>query len=56
MVSIGALLAQVDLAHSSTPDLDAELLLAKVLGKARSYLKTWPERELDAEQLTTYQA
>lgn len=56
MASIGALLAQVDLAHSSTPDLDAELLLAKVLGKARSYLQTWPERELDAGQLTAYEA
>lgn len=55
MASIGALLAQVDLTQSSTPGLDAELLLAKVLGKARSYLQTWPERELDAEQLAAYE-
>lgn len=54
MASIGALLAQIELAHSPTPDLDAELLMAKVLGKTRSYLKTWPERELDAGQLTAY--
>lgn len=35
---------------SETPKLDAELLLAKVLQKDRTYLFTWPEKELDAEQ------
>ncbi|MBM4207674.1 MAG: peptide chain release factor N(5)-glutamine methyltransferase [Gammaproteobacteria bacterium] len=32
---------------SGTPQLDAEILLCTVLGKDRSFLRTWPERELD---------
>lgn len=36
---------------SDTARLDAELLLCQVLGVSRSYLFTWPERELSAEQL-----
>lgn len=36
---------------SDTPRLDAELLLCQVLGVSRSYLFTWPERELSGEQL-----
>ena len=54
--SIAALLAQVALPDSDTPRLDAELLLAHVLGKPRSYLLTWPERELTAEQLAQFDA
>src|SRR5690606_25162645 len=42
--SIAALLAQAELPGSDTPRLDAELLLAHVLGKSRSYLFTWPDR------------
>lgn len=55
MTCIADLLAQVELPDSDTPDLDAQLLLAKVLGKSQSYLRTWPERELDAEQLMAYE-
>lgn len=55
MASIADLLAQVALPGSASPDLDAQLLLAKVLGKSHSYLRTWPEREPDAEQLAAYQ-
>jgi len=33
---------------SPTPRLDAEILLARVLNRPRSYLYTWPERALDA--------
>ncbi|MDO9617775.1 MAG: peptide chain release factor N(5)-glutamine methyltransferase [Pseudomonas sp.] len=56
MVTIESLLNTVDLPDSPTPRLDAELLLAHALGKSRSYLHTWPERELEAEQLERYQA
>ena len=48
--SIAQLLAAAWLPDSDTPELDAELLLAHVLGKPRSYLRTWPEREPTAEQ------
>lgn len=41
--------ALTDLPHSN-PRLEAELLLAEVLGKDRSYLFTWPERELTRGQ------
>lgn len=37
-------------AHSESARLDAELLLCKVLNKSRSYLFTWPEKELVTEQ------
>ena len=33
-----------------TARLDAELLLAHVLHKSRTWLHTWPEQELSAEQ------
>ena len=33
---------------------DAELLLAHVLGRDRTYLKTWPEKLLNEQQLKTY--
>lgn len=41
-------------AVSDTPKLDAELLLAHVLGKRRSYLYAWPEREPGAVQVQHY--
>ena len=56
MVTIEFLLNAVELPDSPTPRLDAELLLAHVLDKSRSYLHTWPERELDMSQLERYQA
>jgi release factor glutamine methyltransferase len=56
MATIETLLTNADLPDSPTPRLDAELLLAAALGKPRSYLRTWPEREPDAEQLARFQA
>lgn len=56
MSTIESLLNTAELPDSSTPRLDAELLLAAALGKPRSYLRTWPERELDAEQLGLFQS
>jgi release factor glutamine methyltransferase len=49
MASIATLLNSADLNDSPTARLDAELLLCAALGKPRSYLRTWPEREVDAE-------
>src|SRR5690554_4053798 len=46
-----ALAAQID---SPTARLDAELLLAFVLGKPRSYLFTWPEKIISASQQAAY--
>jgi release factor glutamine methyltransferase len=56
MATIEYLLNHAELPDSPTPRLDAELMLAHALGKSRSYLHTWPERELDAPQLERYQA
>ncbi|MDV5862641.1 peptide chain release factor N(5)-glutamine methyltransferase [Pseudomonas mendocina] len=56
MATIETLLDTADLPDSPTPRLDAELLLADALGKPRSYLRTWPERELDGEQLALFQS
>jgi release factor glutamine methyltransferase len=56
MLTIESLLNAAALPDSPTPRLDAELLLAHALGKSRSYLHTWPERELDAPQLAWFQA
>lgn len=53
--SIGQLLAAASLPDSDTPELDAELLLAHALGKSRSYLRTWPEREPDAAQRALFE-
>ena len=55
MATIESLLSHAELPDSPPPRLDAELLLAHALGKSRSYLHTWPERELEAEQLERYQ-
>jgi len=43
---------QQQLANSDTARLDAELLLAHVIGRDRVYLFTWPERELASVQET----
>jgi release factor glutamine methyltransferase len=56
MATIESLLNYAELPDSPTQRLDAELMLAHVLGKSRSYLHTWPERELDAQQLERFQA
>jgi release factor glutamine methyltransferase len=54
MATIEMLLNDSDLPDSSSARLDAELLLAHVLGKPRSYLHTWPERELGVEQCQAF--
>ena len=50
-VCIAALLKQAITLQgvSDTPRLDAEVLLCHVLNKPRSYLYTWPERELEPD-------
>ena len=54
MATIQSLLDSAELPASPTARLDAELLLAAVLGKPRSYLRTWPEHEPGAEQLAAF--
>lgn len=54
--SIATLLAQADLPDSSSPRLDAELLLAHVLAKPRSFLRTWPEQLVPAEQRACFES
>ena len=56
MGTIQSLLDSAELPASPTARLDAELLLAAVLGKSRSYLRTWPEHEPGAEQLAAFAA
>ncbi|TXH87322.1 MAG: peptide chain release factor N(5)-glutamine methyltransferase [Pseudomonas sp.] len=56
MATIQSLLDSATLPDSPTARLDAELLLAAALGKPRSYLRTWPEREPGAEQQATFVA
>jgi release factor glutamine methyltransferase len=56
MASIEQLLNHADLPDSPSARLDAELLLAFALGKPRSYLRTWPEREPSAEQQAAFAA
>ena len=54
MASIQSLLENATLPDSPTARLDAELLLAAALGKSRSYLHTWPEREPAPQQAQTF--
>ena len=56
MATIQSQLDSAELPASPTARLDAELLLAAVLGKPRSYLRTWPEHEPSAEQLAAFAA
>jgi release factor glutamine methyltransferase len=55
MPTLQSLLAAADLPDSPSPRLDAELLLAHVLGKPRSFLRTWPEHEPDVEQCARFE-
>lgn len=48
--------AQARLAHTDTPRLDAELLLAHTLDKPRSWLHAWPEYRLTDAELTAFEA
>lgn len=56
MASIAELLQHAELADSPSAQLDAELLLAAALGKPRSYLRTWPEREVEPACAATFTA
>lgn len=56
MTTIAHMLQRAAELASDTAKLDTELLLAHVLGKPRSYLYTWPGKELSAEQLATFAA
>lgn len=42
------------LSHVSTPQLDAEILLAHVLNKPRSYLHAWPEQILSEKEVIQF--
>lgn len=56
METISHLLTRyTQLPDTDTARLDCELLLANALGKERSYLYTWPEKTLTAEQLNTFE-
>ena len=59
-LSIDALLKQAAQqladAGSQSPQIDAAVLLCYVLDKPRSYLLTWPEKTLDSEQSTAFEA
>ena len=35
---------------SDSPELDAEILLCLILEKNRSYLRSWPKKQLHAQQ------
>ena len=56
MATIESLLDTADLSDSPTPRLDAELLLAHALGKSRSYLRTWSDREVEADTAARFAA
>ncbi len=55
-LTVAELLAQADLPDSGSPALDAELLLCKVLGKGRSYLRSWPDAQPNAVQVAAFHA
>ena len=46
--------ATSELTESNTARLDAELLLAHILAKPRSYFFTWPEKELSEKEHEAY--
>lgn len=56
--SIAAVLraAWARLVSSDSPRADAEILLAHVLGKARSYFVAWPEARLSAQDVAIFEA
>lgn len=43
------------LTNSATPEVDAELLLLRVLKCTRVFLKTYPEREISREEITEFE-
>ncbi|UUD63230.1 peptide chain release factor N(5)-glutamine methyltransferase [Pseudomonas seleniipraecipitans] len=56
MATIESLLHAAYLPDSPSARLDAELLLADALGKPRSYLRTWPDREVEADAAARFAA
>lgn len=56
MATIESLLHAADLPDSPSARLDAELLLADALGKPRSYLRTWSDREVEADAAARFAA
>jgi release factor glutamine methyltransferase len=48
--------AQARLPDSDSPRADAEILLAHVLGKPRSYFVAWPEAVLSAQEAAAFEA
>ncbi|GAB6043413.1 peptide chain release factor N(5)-glutamine methyltransferase [Endothiovibrio diazotrophicus] len=48
--------ARDELKASDSAELDAQLLLCHVLGKGRSHLYTWPEREVGGDALAAFRA
>lgn len=56
MMRIDQLLAHATQIDSPTAQLDAELLLAHVLDKPRSYLLAWPEKTLSEAQAAAFMA
>ena len=56
MTRIEQLLAHAAEIDSPTAQLDAELLLASVLGKPRSYLYTWPDKVVCEAQAAAFMA
>ena len=58
MATVQRALAQAAerLQASDSAVLDAQLLLAHVLGKDRSWLFAWPERQLTREQQRAFDA
>ncbi|MBL4571247.1 MAG: peptide chain release factor N(5)-glutamine methyltransferase [Alcanivorax sp.] len=49
-IDVALRLARERLVASPSASLDAQVLLCHVLARPRSYLFTWPERQLDAQQ------
>lgn len=55
VVTISELLQRsAELTDSDSAVLDTELLLSHALGVSRTYLKTWPDRQPDTDQVTTF--
>lgn len=48
--------SQMLAASSDSPELDAEILLCLILEKNRSYLRSWPKKQLHAQQRLQYKA
>lgn len=57
VVTISELLQRsAELTDSDSAVLDTELLLSHALDVSRTYLKTWPDRQPDTDQVTTFAA